>query len=101
MLVGQFPWNVKSIEILFVVQYGNCLGVTSRWTRDCSRINWEEFVRCQERANETYSEAERQFNDRNRVVLRNVQSPHKWWSTFQSAAFRVRHCFRLSVRVVD
>ena len=39
-------------------------------------------------ANETYSEAKRQFNDRNRDVLMNVRtfirtslSPHKWWST--------------------
>ena len=31
------------------------------------------------RANETYSEAKRQFSDRNRHVLMNVQSPHKWW----------------------
>ena len=49
-----------------------------RWTRDCSLANWEEFVRCQVRANETYSEAKRQFSDRNRYVLMNVQSPHKW-----------------------
>ena len=28
-----------------------------RWTRDRSRVNREEFVRCQMRANETYSEA--------------------------------------------
>ena len=42
-----------------------------RWTRDRSRVNWEEFIRCQVRANEAYSEAKRQFNDRNRVVLRN------------------------------
>ena len=47
-----------------------------RWTRDRSRVNWEEFVRCQVRANETYSEAKRQFSDRNRDVLMNVQSPH-------------------------
>ena len=26
-----------------------------RWIRDLSRLNWEEFVRCQVRANETYS----------------------------------------------
>ena len=52
-----------------------------RWTRDRSRVNWEEFVRCPVRANETYSEAKRQFSDRNRDVLMNVQSPHKWWST--------------------
>ena len=56
-----------------------------RWTRDRSRVNWEE--RCQVRANETYSEAKRQFSDRNRDVLMNVQSPHKWWSTPKSAVF--------------
>ena len=39
------------------------------------------------RANETYSEAKRQFSDRNRDVLMNGQSPHKWWSTLKSAMF--------------
>ena len=39
------------------------------------------------RANETYSEAKRQFSDRNRDVLMNVQFPHKWWSTLKSAVF--------------
>ena len=39
------------------------------------------------RANETYSEAKRQFSDRNREFLMNVQSPHKWWSTLKSAVF--------------
>ena len=58
-----------------------------RWTRDSTRVNWEEFVRCQVRANETYSEAKRQFNDRNRDVLMNIQSPHKWGSTLKSAVF--------------
>ena len=38
-------------------------------------------------ANETYSEAKRQFSDRNRDVLMNVQSPHEWWSTLKSAVF--------------
>ena len=37
------------------------------------------------RANETYSVAKRQFSDRNRDVLINVHSPHKWWSTLKSA----------------
>ena len=32
-----------------------------RWTRDRSRVNWEEFVRYQVRANETYSKAKCQF----------------------------------------
>ena len=36
-----------------------------RWTRDRSLVNWEEFVRCQVRANETNSEAQRKFSDRN------------------------------------
>ena len=58
-----------------------------RWTRDRSRVNWEEFVRCQVRANETYSEAKRQFIARNGDVLMNAWSPHKWWSTLKSAVF--------------
>ena len=49
--------------------------------------NREELVRCQVRANETYSEAKRQFSDRNRDVLMNVNSPHKWWFTLKSAVF--------------
>ena len=39
------------------------------------------------RANETNSEAKRKFSDRNRDVLMNVQSPHKWWSTLKPAVF--------------
>ena len=39
------------------------------------------------RANETYSEAKRQFSNRNRDVLMNVQSPYKWWTTLKSAVF--------------
>ena len=58
-----------------------------RWTRDRSRVNSEEFVHCQVRANETYSEAKRQFSYRNRDAVMNVQSPHKWWSTLKSMVF--------------
>ena len=58
-----------------------------RSARDIFRVNWEEFVRCQVRANETYSEAKRQFSARNRDVLMNAQFPHKWWSTLKSAVF--------------
>ena len=39
------------------------------------------------RANETYSEVKRQFSARNRDILMNAQSPHKWWSTLKSAVF--------------
>ena len=46
------------------------------WTCDRSWVNWEEFVRCQLRANETYSEAKYQFSNRNNDVLMNVHSLH-------------------------
>ena len=39
---------------------------------DRSWVNWEEFVHCQVRANQTYWEGKRQFMHRNRVVLVNV-----------------------------
>ena len=39
------------------------------------------------RANENYSEAKHQFRDRNRDVLMNIQSPHKWWSALKSVVF--------------
>ena len=58
-----------------------------RWTHDRSRVNWDEFVHCQVRANETYSEAKRQFSARNRDVLMNALSPHKWWSILKSVVF--------------
>ena len=64
-------------------QYRHAFGLKKeahlRWTSDRSRVNWEEFIRCQVRANETYSEAKRQFRDRNTDILMNVHSPHKWW----------------------
>ena len=68
-----------------------------RWTCFRSRVNWNEFVRCQVRANETYSEAKHQFSDRNRDVLMNVQPPHKWWSTLKSAVFCSRSSLPLLV----
>ena len=43
-----------------------------RSTRDRSRAYWKEFVRCQVRANETYSKAKRQFSVRNTDVLMYV-----------------------------
>ena len=70
-------------------RHGFCLKQEAhlRWTHDRSRVNWEEFVCCQVRANEAYCEAKRQFCYRNRAVLMNVQSPHKWWSALKSAVF--------------
>ena len=68
-----------------------------RWTRDRSLVNWEEFVCCQVRANETYSETKRQFSDRNKDVLVNAKSPHKWWSTLKSAVFGLNSSLPLLV----
>ena len=50
-----------------------------RWTRDRSRVNREEFVRCQVKANETYSETMHVFSVRIGDLLLNAQYPHKWW----------------------
>ena len=46
-----------------------------RWTCDRSRVNCKEFVHCEVRANETYSEAKRQISVRNRDVLIKDSSP--------------------------
>ena len=39
------------------------------------------------RANVTNTEAKRRFSIRNRDVLMNALSPHKWWSTLKSEVF--------------
>ena len=68
-----------------------------RWTYDRSRVDWEEFVHCPVKANETYSEAKRQLSARNSDVLKNARSLNKWWSTLKSYVQRVRHCHLLLV----
>ena len=44
------PWLDDHCRHAFVLKQEAHL----RWTRDRSLVNWEEFVRCQVRANETY-----------------------------------------------
>ena len=68
---------------------------------DRSRVNWEEFVRCQVRANETYSEGKRQFSDRNCDVLWNHQSPHKWWSTLKGWITKKKILFTREKNVIN
>ena len=65
MLNKNMPWFDDQCRHVFGLKQEAHL----RWTRDRTRVNWEEFVRCQVRANVTYSEAEHQFSDRNRSVL--------------------------------
>ena len=75
------PWFDNQYRLAFGLKQEARL----RWTHDRSLVNWEEFVLCEVRANETYSETTRQFSGRNRDVLMNVNSHHKWWSTLKSA----------------
>ena len=69
-LVGQFVQTTvirvrNKDKPWFDDQYTHALGIKQeaylRWTRDRSRVNWEEFVHCQARAKETHSKAKRQF----------------------------------------
>ena len=65
MLVGRFdPTKVVRVgnkdKPWFDDQCGHAFSMQEahlRWTRDRSWVNWEEFVGCQVRANETYSDA--------------------------------------------
>ena len=45
---------------------------------DRSWVHWEEFVSCQDRANETNSEAKGQLSVRHWDVSMNTQYAHKW-----------------------
>ena len=47
------PWFDDQCRHAFSLKQEAHLG----WTRERSRVNWEKFVHCQVRANETYSEA--------------------------------------------
>ena len=64
------PWFDDQCRHAFALK----LGAHLQWTRDRSRVNWEEFVCGQMRANEIYSEAKHLFIDRNRAALMYVQS---------------------------
>ena len=75
---------VNKDMLSFEGQFRNAFGLKQeahlRWICDCSRVNLEEFVCCQVRTNETYSEAHLMLSVRNRDVLMNDQSSQKWWS---------------------
>ena len=71
------PWFDDDCRRAFDIKQGAYL----RWTRDNSRVNCDEFVHYQRRANAVYAEAMCQFRVRSRDVLLNTQCPHKWWST--------------------
>ena len=90
-------------------QYRVCPGVTIWLADNLGEVLNEHlsllvgrYVCFQVRSNETYSEAKRQFSDRNRDVLMNVQSAisgDQLLSLLCSA--RIRHCLRLLVGVVN
>ena len=77
------PWFNNDCRLAFDIKQEAHL----RWTRDRSRVNWDEFVHYQRRANAVYAEAMSQFSVRSRNVLMNGQCPHQWWSTLKSAVF--------------
>ena len=65
LLVGRFPTKIMSVpnkdepwfDDYCIHAFGLKQEAHLRWTRDRSRVNWEEFVHWQVSANETYSEA--------------------------------------------
>ena len=75
------PLFKDDCRLAFDIKQGGNL----RWTRDRSRVNYDEFVHYQRRANAVYPEAMSKFSVRNRDVLMNAQCPHKWGSTLKSA----------------
>ena len=48
------------------------------------------------RANETYSDAKRQFSVRHKDVLMNAQSPRKQWSTLKFTVFGMSSSYTMS-----
>ena len=65
------PWFNDDCRLAFDIKQGAHL----RWTRDTSRVSWDEFVHCQRRANAVYAETMRQFSVRSRDVLMNASVP--------------------------
>ena len=75
------PWFNDDCRLAFDIKQGTHL----QWTRDRSRVSWDEFVHYQRRANAVNAKTMRQFSVRNRDILMNAQCPQKWWSTLKSA----------------
>ena len=63
------PWFNDDCRLAFDIKQGAQL----RWTRDGARLNWDEFVHYQKRANAVYAEDMRQFSVRIRDVLMNAR----------------------------
>ena len=108
-LVGRFvPTKVIRVRIKdkpwFAYQYRHAFGLKQDahlwWTRDRSRVNCEEFVRCQVRANETYSEAMFEYNDSRDVLMHDIPLISGGPLLSLRCSVRVRHCLRSLVRVL-
>ena len=59
------------------------------WRRNCSDINWNNYVNLRNSAQETYAAAEKEYNDGVRDTLIGTTNSHKWWSTLKTALFSV------------
>ena len=66
------PWFNDDYRLAFEIKQWAHL----RWTRDRSRVNWNEFVHYQSSVNAVYAEAMRRLSIRSRNVLMNAQCPH-------------------------
>ena len=62
------PWFNDDCRLAFDIKQGAHL----RWTCDRSRVNYDDFVHYQKRANAACAEAMRQFSVRSRDVLMNA-----------------------------
>ena len=58
-----------------------------RWSRGRCEENWRAFRDAQAHASLVYRQAERNYNNHARDILRNADNPHKWWSTLKSSVF--------------
>ena len=78
----------RRISLGLLINAGMLLVSSRRYNFGRSRDNWEEFVQCQVRANETNSEVNCiSLVSETGDFLMIGPSPHKWWSTLKSAVF--------------
>ena len=59
------------------------------WSRNRSRMCWENYVEMRNLANQVYNEAEAQYNIHLREVLTGAARPHAWWAALKASLFGI------------
>ena len=59
------------------------------WSRSRAQADFEKYKRARRHSQRVYLEAEREFNERSKVLLKYAPNPRKWWPTVKAAAFGV------------